>query len=324
MINKTMGTGGDYADFTALKTALQGTTLTDDLTVTVISSINQTVAANWATGSPMTLAGFTFRLTSSVNSFGNPTVGNLITFASTAGSSMYFKGPGALRVDSLNMYKNNASSSLIVFELNEHNTNTSTLNFRFDNLMIWANDAGVNGGLELVAKFSAPSFLNISGYNIILRNAILSCPNKAVGGSGFENVTAVRIAGSVAGGNLSGQSSGLALKNSYAQNISGWGAKSYNATADATATGTGSLINKAPLLQFTSLSPASPDFMKVLDTADIRAAGAAPVISGNTIGIRGNARPNAYGDISMGADQWPGLAPAASNGIMMPGFIPGF
>lgn len=124
----------------------------------------------------------------------------------------------------------------------------------------------------------------------------------------FENITAYNhftpiytFPGSIHASAYMKNCIGFTTVNNTQQFQTGALTVSQNASQDASATGSGSLTGLTSAA-FLSISPASSDFLEIIQSSPLANAGSAPGITENNHGINGNARPQS-GACSIGADE---------------------
>lgn len=321
MINKTLGAGGDYTTLSDMGAALSDLVLDDDWTIDQIEDLSLIDLA--VVVSRLNLNGHRLVIQNAIPNGGEPTVGYRIdltrTFTSPTLRWATLTGPGTLRFYGLN------------WNYVAGNQNTTIMNFvDLEGVSLPIADVEVEGclfiglltgiaitGLQQQAVGS--TFNRLKMWNTVFYGAQLNW-NSDVGDNKIENVT-----------NIADSGTGFFVKTvlgdgGYSRNCyshaNSSAVQDHNATENATATGTGSLINQVRASQFVNLNPALSDFCKLLGGAPISLVGSDVLLAGNTMGIRGNARPTGDGTVSMGADQF-AVAAVASAAGMMPLFIPG-
>lgn len=317
MINKTLGTGGDFATWAALQTFFQAAILTDDYTVTQISDLSVSAVVAW---SRCDFNGHTVTITQSTSMLGNPTLGfkttfstafQVISFATQNSPTNIWKN-GSFVLDNLRFECSAISTYMVFFGRGTNGVHITVKNCLF-------HVASGSGGLacQLFSTYAAPPPLVQPVFDIF--NCAALCEAGASGGffldaSGTgtigkinaENLTALWGVGASplsAGIEVSGAN--VTLRNSYARFIQQSGTtstKDHNGS-NFTTVGTGSLSNLVQANEFVSASWASADFGKLKTTSLMLGAGSAPSISGNTVGIRGGARPGSDGLYSIGSDE---------------------
>ncbi len=332
MINKTLGTGGDYATWTALRNALNTATLLDDWTVTLISDITMSALVDLPA---LNLAGFKLRITQATAVLGNPGVGykiNSVYGVDFDYGVMYWGGTslvgirgGTIQFDNLIfdgeagqplvLTKGFSACDILLFDILFRNTGGNGC------LSCDPSTGNVTGGVRPTLRA-----FNLAGavYNAIEPTPVFytsSNPSGLSADLSFENCSAYSDYGDGAWGPVGAGGSRLTLANCYATS---WGMTSAtmlnSSAADSSAYGTGAVDGVTPSAAFDSVAW-DANFLKVKSGSAIESAGAAPSVAENDFGIRGNARPTGNGTVSIGSDQ-ADIAASVSGGIM-PSFVPG-
>lgn len=324
MINQTLGSGGTFATWNAFITAYQNTTLTDNVTITQISNVSHTTTAFLTL---LNLAGFTIRFTQATPPLGSPLTG-FKTVGDASGPGIFFGGGnpgirnGAWVMDNL-IFEDVA----IVFQRGWNNVVVSCSSLLGGAVL--ATGAQIFGNSDFSGGFIAGAVactFKLWNCAFLAGNSGGIACNFGGGTVGtlatfvMENVTGLLNG---AGQAIATHTSALVtVRNSFSQG--GWGGSftgtgTHNGSTTASAPGTSPQVNVVAANEFVSQSWTSPDFAKLKSAGVLKNTGAAPTLTGNTTGIRGNARPSA-GFTSIGADQF---AFTPSPGLFLPAFVGG-
>lgn len=314
MNSVTVGTAGTYADWAAFKTAIElASPLGDDWDVLQISSL----ASGDAAAITVNLNSYSLTIRSGSAPAGDPTAGYISTFTGAGAMGCVLTGAGAFEVKDLNI----RTDTGIAFSLDVAGP-SGTIH---DMIGIASGEASAVFLLDMGAPASSVKTYNCvgqcpaSGATIVFEFAFGSSYNATT----YENCTSI---GATSGFDLG--AAALPVKNCVAVNAAGACFANIgsaigdgNAASDATATtgwfgGSGtSFDNIVPATEFVSLNSALTTYAKVAVGGVCEDGGATPVIVGNTLGNRGNARPHDGTDVSIGADEFASMVlPGAGSG----------
>jgi hypothetical protein len=303
MTSVTVGSGGNYADWNALITALAAASpLSDHWTVTQISAIS---AAGYSGLAVIDLNGYDLTIVNGSPHGGDPTAGYITTLTGGSGIGIAGSNGGTFEISGLNVrttgqqncsiYATNGTLGLFhdnIFQTNESDPQAQALTIGSytgsgATVRVW-NTIAENGYEDVFYCQNAGS-----ANTVIIEN----CVAKG-GGAGFQGTsTAITFRNCVAFDNSGNDYDGM----SAATGVS-------NASEDGTAnsgwsSATGAQTTIVPATEFTSTDITNSNYMKVTSDGVCDDSGATPALSENTTGIRGDARPGTDTNTSIGADE---------------------
>lgn len=307
-ISYTVGTSGDFATFEDAFSSLPAT-FTGDATLTQISDVTETGVAI----STSNLNGKTLTITSDTPHNGDVNKGHITNIAhNNDGFDVKFTGTGSTTFEMKNLYIKRTVAGASNFEYMYYlRLNSAGGTYKFHDLLCDQN--GLTG--------SGPGYAHtgqtMETWNVVVWDGWngVSLPNNAItpGTWTLENISVYNVGnrGFASFANFNGT-----IRNCYATgsaSVDYIGVTSAtgrnNASGDTTAqnanwgTGTGNITSLTVGNEVVSIVDDDWNFFKAKDNGSIDSGGVAPTISGNTTGIRGNARPTGT-NYSIGADQF--------------------
>lgn len=315
MITKTIGTGGDYATWAAFTAAVSFTTLTDNYELVLASNIT---LSGFTHIEQLHLNGFTFTWRRPTPVTGDPTTGFAVTLAAgVSGFLLNLFGAGTFVFSDL-IFKFAGTGGTggftwlsVAFTDASARAASAGLEFVMKSCIGVHTNAGSTSTTQLLTNQGSTGLEKMTFFNCLLQrmdfNAAINANNRV------ENITKTIGTLTISKGTI---------RNCYAGAVS-FGTNPFDHCASENASAgssNGNISNAVGANNFVSTDPNSANFGLLKSTAPIIAAGAAPSIAGNTLGIEGNARPTLNGTVSIGGHQ--ALLAPAPRGIV-PLFVPG-
>ena len=297
----TVGSGGDYATWSAA-IADVAAPLTGDLTFTQISDTTETAGINITKA----VSSYTFTLDSDDPHLGNPIGGHEILVDHTANPAVALSpgvgagDTGTLDVKNLRLRANqNTSNANMITAIASANGTAQWHDLMLDN------NGSQRAGLGTAGNGTIDVW-NVVSWESDANGISVQAPSSGL--HRIENCTSIDCDAYGFSANIS--SALYEFRNLVAVNNTVSDFRPNNptvrinlASTDGTAGGTSPETNIITGDEFESLSDASADFMKLKAGGVLDDSGASAAVSGNTNGIRGNARPGSDSLVSRGADE---------------------
>jgi hypothetical protein len=319
MTNKTVGGAGDYATWDAAMAALAAASpLSDDWDFLQIADTVEIATTLWRT---VDFNGYSVTLRNQSPHGGDPTVGYKCTGTGTniTAIKLQISGAGSIEIKDLQMAFTASGVNAVAVMVTTSGPDVAIHD------IIATNPGGQGWGVYAALPASSPS-TDIFIWNVIADGwaRAMYLQISYVANWLIDNCTLV--GGGYTGLDLPGGSGSVGtIKNCAVSSITG-GAQAFltginNASVDTRAqdsnwgTGSGNEINITLANEFVSTTIGNTDYMKVRNDGGgvCFDGGATPSIGANTAGIRGDQRPQANSDVSIGADEFPS-APSPGGG----------
>ena len=319
MINWDIGSGGDYSSWGAALVALASASpLADDYTLTQISDTTEP-GVPWGGpgyGPDVDLNGHSVVFDSDNPHNGDPTAGWLAScaVANTANIGIsVFGSSGSLEIKNLKV-RNSAG----IWDIEVHVYGSASAKVH-DIIASGANTSFGNAFVNL----SATASLEVWNFSANEYNGV-----GAITTDGTEPITVENCVGmnSVYGFRDSGTgivtfNSCVAFGNAIGDFDNGWtNMFVYNSYSEDGSVltepdgGSGNASGINPATEFVSTTYSNPDYLKVVPGGTLATGGITPTITGNTAGVRGDARPGADAQTSAGVDEYSPPSPSIRSG----------
>lgn len=309
----TVGSGGNYSGWVAAVVDISYP-LTGNLTFTQISDITDT--SNGSFGVDGDLGGFTLLFTSNNPHNGNPLTGWKTFVSPPSGSSAdgrFILGTnaenGVVEIANLFWFVLDTLNAAILDIASV--TTPASLTIQLHDLLIDGQGQGgaANSGISLGTGVNPPPAVEIwsvaiwriggvvgDGINSSADNLTLSVENITIQDCNDNGIFLSGSSGSGIIHNVACFDNGVA---DFA--ITDFSLQSYNASSDATATGTGSITSQSSATCFFTADDTKQLFLKAKKSGALATAGSTTTLAGNTNGIRQNFRDATTP--SIGADE---------------------
>jgi len=306
LISKTVGSGGDYADWSAFRTAIAAASpLADDWEVTQISDVSD----GGMVFTVIDLNGHNLAIKNASPPAGDPTAGYKYTCTGAFSFNLAGSNGGTFEVRDLNIDKTlGGGANATIYATN------GTLGL-FHDCFIRGNPTDNTQCLATGAYADAGATVYV--WNMVCANGDEACVKLLNSGDANTVIVENCVAAASYGVGFKCNSVAVTLRNCVAFNNDGDdfaglnGATGVNNASEDTTATTGWLSQSngqpgiVPATEFESTTQIDADSMKVTDAGVCHDGGAAPTISGNTVGNRGDQRPQSNADVSIGADEFP-------------------